>query len=61
MNADDLLAKGNGGTRQMFNYVTVLDNSDGMTIETPPDDYSPDKVNESAIEQYQQQRNQLKQ
>ena len=61
MNADDLLAKGNGGTRQMFNYVTVQDNGAGMSIETPPDDYSPDKVNESAVQQYQQQRNQLKQ
>ena len=50
-----------GGTRQMFNYAMVQDNGVGMNIETPPDDYSPDKVNESAIQQYQQQRNQLKQ
>lgn len=59
MNADDLLAKGNGGIRQMFNYMTVQDN--GISIETPPDDYSPDKVNESAVQQYEMQRNQLKQ
>jgi hypothetical protein len=61
MPADELLAKGSGGTRQMFNYAMVEDNGMGMNIQTPPDDYSPDKVNESAIEQYQQQRNQLKQ
>jgi len=61
MNADDLLARGNGGTRQMFNYVTVQEEGSSMNIETPPDDYTPDKVNESAVQQYQQQRNQLKQ
>jgi hypothetical protein len=61
MNADDLLAKGDGGTRQMFNYVTVQEEASNMSIETPPDDYSPDKVNDSAVQQYQQQRNQLKQ
>jgi len=60
MDADELSAKGNGGTRQMFNYVTVQDDVN-MSIETPPDDYSPDKVNESSIQQYEQQRNQLKQ
>jgi len=60
MNADELSAKGNGGTRQMFNYVTVQEDVN-MSIETPPDDYSPDKVNESSIQQYEQQRNQLKQ
>jgi len=40
-NADDLTAKGEGGTRQMHNYVPV--NSDD-NIETPPDTYTPDTI-----------------
>lgn len=60
MNADDLLAKGAGGTRQMYNYVNIAEDST-MGIETPPDNYSPDKVGESDIEQYTNQRNELKQ
>jgi hypothetical protein len=60
MAADDLLAKGSGGLRQMHNYVNI--NEGGMMhIETPPDNYSPDKVNEGALQQYEMQRNQLKQ
>jgi len=42
MSPDELLAKGNGGTRQMHNYVNA--NNDHMNIETPPDDHEPDKV-----------------
>lgn len=61
MHADDLLAKGQGGLRQMHNYVNF--NEDGMmSIETPPDNYTADKVDDSQMQQYQQQRNnQLKQ
>lgn len=60
MNADELLAKGQGGLRQLHNYVNF--NEDGMmNIETPPDNYAPDKVDDSAMQQYQQQRNELKQ
>lgn len=51
---DELSAKGNGGMRQLYNYVTidVVDK-----IETPPDNYSPDKVGSVSLEQLQKQRN----
>jgi hypothetical protein len=59
MHADELLAKGGGGIRQMHNYVNF--NEDKlMDIETPPDNYTPDKVNENSMQQYESQRNQLK-
>lgn len=53
-NADELSAKGNGGMRQLYNYATIdlIDK-----IETPPDNYSPDKVGSVSLEQLQQQRN----
>ncbi len=52
--ADELSAKGNGGMRQLYNYATidVVDK-----IETPPDNYSPDKVGSVSLEQLQQKRN----
>lgn len=52
--ADELSAKGNGGMRQMYNYATIdiIDK-----IETPPDNYTPDKVGSVSLEQLQQQRN----
>ena len=56
-NSDDLSAKGNGGLRQMYNYAS-LDYQD--KINTPPDDYVPDKVNEGSLEQYQNERNNIK-
>ena len=52
--ADELSAKGNGGMRQLYNYATI-DLVD--KIETPPDNYSPDKVGSVSLEQLQQQRN----
>jgi len=39
--SDELSAKGTGGLRQMHNYVTI-DHKDH--IETPPDNYEPDKI-----------------
>ena len=39
--SDELLAKGNGGLRQIHNYATI--NQSDM-IETPPDTYKPDKI-----------------
>lgn len=39
--AEELKAKGNGGMRQMHNFVTL---SHKDVIETPPEDYEPDKV-----------------
>ena len=52
--SDELLAKGNGGMRQMYNYASIDYNS---KIETPTDDWSPDKVDESAYKQMEEQRN----
>lgn len=56
-NSDELSAKGNGGLRQMYNYASLNHND---KINTPPDDYIPDKVNEGALEQYQNERNNIK-
>lgn len=51
--ADELSAKGNGGMRQIHNYATLDFQSN---IETPPDDYTPDKVKNVSLDQLQQQR-----
>ena len=50
---DDLSAKGNGGLRQLRNNVTweALD-----TIETPPDNYEPNKIGEISMEKLQKER-----
>jgi hypothetical protein len=53
-NAESLSAKGNGGMRQLYHYAT-LDYVD--TIQTPPDNYVPDKIGEVSMEKLQQQRN----
>ena len=53
--SDELLAKGNGGMRQMYNYSTI-DYSNTGRIETPPDNYTPDKVGQVSLEQLQQNR-----
>lgn len=52
-NIEDLSAKGNGGLRQLRNNVK-LDYMD--KIETPPDDYVPNKIGEVSMEQLQNQR-----
>ena len=52
--SDELLAKGNGGTRQMYNYATVNQSSN---IETPADTWEPDKVNENSYKEMEDQRN----
>ena len=52
--SDELLAKGNGGARQMYNYAAIDYNN---SIETPKDDWSPDKVDEGAYKQMEEQRN----
>ena len=41
MSSDELLAKGSGGTRQMFHYETI---NNSQCIETPPDSYVPSKI-----------------
>ena len=53
--SDELLAKGNGGMRQMYNYSTI-DYSNTGRIETPPDNYVPDKVGQVSLEQLQKNR-----
>ena len=52
--ADSMSAKGDGGLRQLHQYATVemRDN-----IDTPPDNYTPDKVGDVSMEKLQQQRN----
>jgi len=51
--ADSLSAKGNGGMRQQHHYATL--DTQGM-IETPPENYTPDKVGAVSMEQLQQKR-----
>jgi len=52
--AEDLFAKGDGGMRQQYHYASInfKDN-----IETPPDNYEPDKVGNISLDTLQQQRN----
>ena len=50
---DELSAKGQGGLRQLRNNVT-WESQD--YIETPPDDYVPNKVGEVSLEQLQEDR-----
>jgi hypothetical protein len=53
---EELSAKGNGGRRQMYNYVSAT--QDIITINTPPDNYQPDKVAQDlTVDVLQQKRN----
>ena len=55
MSSEELSAKGNGGQRIMHNYAGI-----NMTdqIETPPEDYDPNRIGEEvSVDQLQQQRN----
>lgn len=55
MSPDELSAKGNGGNRQMYNYVSVNDSIN--LIKTPDDTYKPDKIsNGVTIDSLQQKR-----
>jgi len=51
---DELSAKGSGGLRQQHHYSLLDNNND--TIETPPDNYDPQRIGEVSIEQLQQNR-----
>ena len=56
--SESLMAQGDGGLRQMHSYATP----DFVTdIETPPDNYSPDKVAPNQLEQYQSGRDNMDQ
>ena len=52
-NAEDMSAKGNGGMRQIHSYATLDFQS---KIDTPPDNYTPDKIGNTSLEKIQQQR-----
>jgi len=52
--SDSLLAKGDGGCRQMGHYASV-EHED--LIETPPDTYAPDTIGEVSIDKLTQDRN----
>ena len=53
--SDDLSAKGVGGFRPLYNYVSA--NQDVPSIQTPPDTHKPDKVsNDVTIDSLQSQR-----
>jgi hypothetical protein len=53
---EELSAKGNGGRRQMYNYVSA--HQDVVSINTPPDTYHPDKVaTDVTVDVLQQKRN----
>lgn len=43
---DEMSAKGNGGLRQIHNYVSINDNS---TIETPNENYKPDTISNNGM------------
>tara|TARA_Y100000389_G_scaffold65610_1_gene61719 strand:+ start:9013 stop:9426 length:414 start_codon:yes stop_codon:yes gene_type:complete len=51
--AEDFMETGNGGMRQMYNYVSINDN---FVINCPPEDYVPDKVNSTDFTKYKEQR-----
>ncbi len=55
-NSEELSAKGTGGMRQQHHYA-ALDVVDA--IETPPDDYTPDKVGSNTLEEYEKERNNI--
>jgi len=53
---EDLSTKGKSGNRPLYNYMSA--NSEGYSINTPPDTYRPDKVSEgTTIDALQQMRN----
>ena len=54
MSTDELSAKGSGGFRQMHHFAKL---NDDYTIDTPVEDYEPNKVKEVDLQKLQQQRN----
>lgn len=52
---DELSAKGNGGRRQLYNYVSA--NEEIISIQTPPDTYQADKIDKNiTVDKLQQKR-----
>ena len=55
LTSDELSAKGTGGRRPLHNYVSA--DQEILTIQTPPETYSPDKLSgEVTVDVLQQQR-----
>ena len=56
--ADELTTKGQGGMRQMHNFVPL---DETYTIHTPTEDYVPDKIgkNGKTLEQYKAERDSM--
>ena len=52
---DSLLAKGDGGIRQLYNYSTI-DYSNSENIATPKENYTSDKLKDLKLEDLQKQR-----
>ena len=52
--SDELLAKGNGGEKQLYNYETINHSSH---IIAPIEDFKPDKVGEVNINKLEEERN----
>ena len=53
-NSDEMGVKGQGGLRQMHSFVKLDQN---FKIDTPPEDYVKEKLDENTIKQYEQSRN----
>ena len=56
MTPEDLSAKGNGGMRTINNFYGVNQNDQ---INTPPEDYTPNKVNQNELDKFQESRDNL--
>ena len=54
--AEELEAKGNGGLRQQHHYAALGQVDE---IQTPPDTWQPNKVDENSLQKLEEQRNQL--
>ena len=52
--SDEMGVKGQGGLRQMHSFVTLQDK---IMIDTPPEDYVKERLDENTIKQYQDSRN----
>lgn len=50
---EEMAAKGDGGTKQMYFYSGIEDQS---SIETPPEDYIPNKIGDNDYQKFQEQR-----
>lgn len=59
LSADELSAKGTGGRRQMYNFVSASHTTtNGSSIPTPAETYRPDKISKDVtIESLHNQRN----